>query len=46
MKQNFDPFKVVMVPDPRIPENLRKNATLILNSLDAFDPALFGLPPF
>jgi len=39
-------MQVVMVPDPRIPENLRKNATLVLNSLDDFDPALFGLPPF
>ncbi|CAG9857955.1 unnamed protein product [Phyllotreta striolata] len=36
----------VMVPAPYIPEELKKNATLVLDSLVQFKPELFGLPPF
>lgn len=36
----------VMVPDPQVAEELRTEATLVLNSLLEFKPELFGLPPF
>ncbi|XP_074033546.1 probable pseudouridine-5'-phosphatase [Leptinotarsa decemlineata] len=34
----------VMVPAPYIPQELRKNATVVLDSLKEFKPELFGLP--
>ncbi|CAK1545585.1 unnamed protein product [Leptosia nina] len=39
-------MQVVVVPDPRIEKESLCNATLILNSLEEFQPELFGLPPF
>ncbi|XP_038207203.1 pseudouridine-5'-phosphatase-like [Zerene cesonia] len=37
---------VVVVPDPRIEKELLKDATLVLRSLEEFQPELFGLPPY
>ncbi|XP_053693249.1 probable pseudouridine-5'-phosphatase isoform X1 [Sabethes cyaneus] len=39
-------MQVVMVPDPHIDEEQRKHATVVLNSLEEFQPELFGLPAF
>lgn len=39
-------MQAVMVPDKVIPEELRKPATLVLNSLTEFKPEVFGLPAF
>lgn len=39
-------MQVVMVPDPNVPEEMRKDATIVLNSLTEFRPEDFGLPPF
>jgi len=39
-------MQVLMVPDLRMDEANRKEATLALNSLDDFDPRDFGLPGF
>jgi len=39
-------MQAIMVPDPRLPEHLRKNASLVLASLQDFTPEFFGLPPF
>eukprot|EP00090_Calanus_glacialis_P003431 TRINITY_DN12544_c0_g1_i1.p1 TRINITY_DN12544_c0_g1~~TRINITY_DN12544_c0_g1_i1.p1 ORF type:complete len:468 (-),score=148.35 TRINITY_DN12544_c0_g1_i1:66-1388(-) len=39
-------MQVLMVPDLRMDEANRKEATLALNSLDEFDPRDFGLPGF
>lgn len=36
----------VFVPEPYVPEEMRKEATLVLESLNDFKPELFGLPPF
>ncbi|XP_076753497.1 pseudouridine-5'-phosphatase isoform X2 [Xylocopa sonorina] len=39
-------MQVVMVPDPMLPKSYIENPTLIINSLEEFQPELFGLPPF
>lgn len=39
-------MQVVQTPDKRLPEDQRRDATLVLKSLDDFHPELFGLPPF
>ncbi|OAD62290.1 Pseudouridine-5'-monophosphatase [Eufriesea mexicana] len=39
-------MQVVMVPDPMLPKHYIQNPTLILNSLEEFQPELFGLPPY
>lgn len=36
----------VMVPDPRMPEEKTRAATLVLPSLEHFRPETFGLPPY
>lgn len=36
----------VMVPDAHVSQELRKEATIVLDSLEQFEPELFGLPPF
>ncbi|XP_055919894.1 probable pseudouridine-5'-phosphatase [Eupeodes corollae] len=36
----------VMVPDERVPQELRTKATQVLKSLEDFKPEEFGLPPF
>lgn len=35
-----------MIPDPRLPEEMRGAATLVLPSAADFRPELFGLPAF
>ncbi|KOC65485.1 Pseudouridine-5'-monophosphatase, partial [Habropoda laboriosa] len=39
-------MQVVMVPDPMLPKQYIENPTLIINSLEEFQPELFGLPPY
>ncbi|RZC33854.1 pseudouridine-5'-monophosphatase, partial [Asbolus verrucosus] len=39
-------MQAVLVPDPGVPEECRRPATLVLKSLTEFQPELFGLPAF
>jgi beta-phosphoglucomutase-like phosphatase (HAD superfamily) len=39
-------MQVVMIPDPRMPKDLRANASLVVPTPHAFRPELFGLPAF
>ncbi|XP_057165940.1 pseudouridine-5'-phosphatase-like isoform X4 [Ursus arctos] len=39
-------MQVVMVPDRNLHQHLTSKATLVLDSLQDFQPQLFGLPPF
>lgn len=39
-------MQVVMVPDPRVDKSLTEDATVVLKSLEEFEPQLFDLPPF
>lgn len=39
-------MQCVMTPDKRLPMEGRDEATLVLRSLEEFQPELFGLPPF
>lgn len=39
-------MQCVMVPDKIVAEEKRKEATIVLESLEHFKPELFGLPPF
>lgn len=39
-------MQCVMTPDKRLPMELRDEALLVLESLEDFQPELFGLPPF
>lgn len=39
-------MQVVMVPDSRVPQEMREGATQVLNSLEEFKPEDFGLPAF
>ncbi|XP_012148943.1 pseudouridine-5'-phosphatase isoform X2 [Megachile rotundata] len=39
-------MQVVMVPDPMLPKNYIENPTLVINSLEEFQPEVFGLPPY
>lgn len=39
-------MQVVLVPEDYVPEEDRKRATLVVESLLEFRPELFGLPAF
>eukprot|EP00095_Tigriopus_kingsejongensis_P004515 snap_masked-scaffold427_size174323-processed-gene-0.23 protein:Tk04515 transcript:snap_masked-scaffold427_size174323-processed-gene-0.23-mRNA-1 annotation:"pseudouridine-5 -monophosphatase isoform x1" len=39
-------LQCIMIPEPDIPEELQRAATLVLDSAHLFRPEQFGLPPF
>ncbi|XP_077258938.1 pseudouridine-5'-phosphatase [Temnothorax americanus] len=39
-------MQVVMVPDPMLPKRYTSEPTLVLDSLEKFQPEKFGLPPY
>mmetsp|Transcript_45204 Transcript_45204/g.114449 ORF Transcript_45204/g.114449 Transcript_45204/m.114449 type:complete len:108 (+) Transcript_45204:2-325(+) len=39
-------MQVVMVPDSQLDKSLIKEADVVLGSMEEFDPAHFGLPPY
>jgi len=39
-------MQVVMIPDPRVGEKDKAKATIVIESMEGFQPHLFSLPPF
>lgn len=39
-------MQVVMVPDPMMPRELTTEATLVIDSMEDFEPEIFSLPPY